>query len=264
MRTVQDMSEPIDPAVRGRLPTMLVIGAMKCGTTALHRYLDAHPDIDMAHKKEVNFFVGPERAPDADPSTWWRIGHWHQGLDWYASQLDPTAPVRGESSPAYTSPGQGPAAERIAQVLPGVRLVYLVRDPVERAVSQYLHHRRDREELRDLTEAVLDPHSEYLGRSRYHQQVAPYLERFAAEQLLVVVQERLLANRHEELARVYAHVGADPDWWDDELDRRWHVRGEEVAVPADLRVAVAEQVLPDVRRLRALIGDDLPEWDLPA
>jgi hypothetical protein len=241
------------------LPNVVVIGAMKCGTTALHRYLDAHPEVSMAAAKEVNFFVGPDTAPSTDPASWWHTGQWHRGLDWYASLFDERAPVRGESSPAYTSPDQTEAVARIAATLPEARLVYLVRDPVERAASQYAHHLRDSDEQRPVEEALLDPESQYLSRSRFHARLTPYLEHFPYEQVHVVVQERLLRDRRAELAQVYARVGADPHWWSDELDQRWHV-GDPAPVPGPIRRLFADGVAEDVAALRDLLHDDLSEW----
>jgi hypothetical protein len=242
------------------LPNLLVIGAMKCGTTALHHYLSAHPEVSMAAAKEVNFFVGPDTAPPGDQSSWWRWGQWHRGLDWYGSLFDPAAPVRGESSPAYTSPDQTEAVSRIADTVPQARLIYLVRDPVERAISQYEHHRRDGDERRSPEEALLDPVSHYQARSRYHERLVPYLAHFPLEQIRVVVQERLLHDRRAELARIYAYVGADPGWWSDELGQRWHVGPSRYCVSDRVRRALFERVADDVVALRSLIGDDLPEW----
>jgi hypothetical protein len=73
------------------LPNLVVIGAMKCATTALHRYLDGHPDVSMSAAKETNFSTGPDERPNDDPTTWWRFGQWHRGLAWYTSQFDPEA-----------------------------------------------------------------------------------------------------------------------------------------------------------------------------
>jgi hypothetical protein len=249
-----------ETAPRGALPTTVVVGAMKCGTSALHRYLDAHPEIAMSELKEVNFFFGPETAPPGPSDTWWRHGQWHRGPDWYAARFDPDRPVRGESSPGYTDPSHPEVAARMARLLPGVRLVYLVRDPVQRAVSQYRHHVRDGTEPRPLADAVLDEGSQYVARSRYAERIAPFLEHFPREQLLVVVQERLLADRRRELRRVYEHVGAAPDFWHPDLLDRVHVGGDDVEVPPDLRRRFRERVDDDVERLRTLVGDDLPEW----
>jgi hypothetical protein len=242
------------------LPNLVVIGAMKCGTTALHHYLGAHPEISMAAAKELNFFVGPDNAPPStDPASWWSTGQWHRGLDWYASLFDERAPVRGESSPAYTSPDQTEAVARIAATLPEAQLVYLVRDPVERAASQYAHHVRDGDEPRPVDEALLDPDSQYLSRSRFHARLAPYLAHFSLDKVHVVVQERLLHDRRTELSRIYARVGADPHWWSDELDQRWHV-GDRAAVPGRIRRLFADGVADDVAALRDLLHDDLAEW----
>lgn len=243
------------------LPDVVVIGAMKCATSALHEYLDAHPDIAMSDPKELNFFNGPEEPPHDDPDTWWLTGQWHRGLEWYADQFDPRAPVRGESSPAYTSPTFPEVAPRMASVVPEVRLLYLVRDPVDRAVSQYAHHRRDGAEVRPVEEALLDPGSQYVARSRYVERLEPFLDRFDREQIRVVVQERLFHDRKTEMAEVYRHVGVDPGWRDERLEREFHVGGDRPEIDRGLRKAVLGQVRDDVERLKDLLDDDLKEWE---
>lgn len=244
------------------LPGVIVVGAMKCATSAVHDYLDAHPDIAMSPAKELNFFNGPETAPHDDPGEWWRSGQWHRGLDWYSSQLDLDARVRGESSPAYTSPRFPEVPARMAAVVPGVRLVYLVRDPLERAVSQYAHHRRDGAEPRPLAEALLDPDSDYLARSRYAERLEPYLPLFDREQVRVVVLERLAARRAEEVAALYRHVGVEPTWRHERHERRVHVGGRHAEVSPELRRAFTERVADDSERLRQLLDDDLAEWSV--
>lgn len=249
----------------GRMPELVVIGAMKCATSALHAQLDAHPEISMSGLKELNFFFGEDAAPPGiAPDEWWRTGQWHRGTDWYAEQLSATAPVRGESSPGYTDPAHPEVAARMAQVVPDVRLVYLVREPFERARSQWRHHRRDGLEPRPLEEAVLDESSQYLARSRFLERLEPFLARFDAEQVLVVVQERLRDDPATTLRRVAAHVGVDPARWPvDRLAPRHPVEpADEVPPwPAALRAAFRRRVDDDVERLRQLLGDPLPEWD---
>ncbi|HLK94289.1 MAG TPA: sulfotransferase [Nocardioidaceae bacterium] len=251
----------------GALPTVVVIGTMKCGTTALHRMLDSHPEIAMAESKELNFFIGPEVPPDPDPGTWWRTGQWHRGVRWYASQFDARFPVRGESSPGYTSPDHGEVAPRMADVLPDARIVFAVRDPVRRALSQYHHHRRDGAERRSPEEALLDPDAHYLSRGRYHERLQPFLQRFHREQILVVVQERLRSAPARELRAVHAHVGADP-----ERDSRpespqapshpGKPSPRRADVEGRLRDAARERLADDLARLRELIQDDIPEWSV--
>ena len=248
----------------GALPTLVVIGAMKCGTTALHAHLGRHPDIAMAPGKELNFFLGPDEPPPAPEDEWWRHGQWHRGLDWYAAQFDAGARVRGEASPGYTDPSHPEVVDRMRRVLPDARLVYLVRDPVDRAASQWAHHVRDGTEPRPVGEAVLDPASQYLARSRYVERLQPFLAAYPREQLLVVVQERLKADPRRELARVFAHAGADPGFWDDALTAEVHAGGDRTDVPPEVRETFWAAVADDVARLRGLLGDDLAEWGTTA
>ncbi|GGI08066.1 sulfotransferase [Egicoccus halophilus] len=252
----------------GALPNVLVIGAMKAGTSALHRYLDAHPDAAMSAPKELGFFFDERSDPDelTPPTTrpetaegWSLGGNWFRGLDWYRSHFDPAAPVRGESSPGYTSPDHPAAAARAAALLGrAVTLVMLVRDPVARAVSQYAHHHREGAEPRPLAQALLDPGSQYLQRSRYHACLRPWLDAFGADRLVVVVQEELRTRRRETLRRVYAAVGLDPDHWDDGLAREWHVGEGAPAVSPRLHGQLREALADDTDRLRQLLDRELP------
>lgn len=259
IRRVRREMPPFDE--RPSLPTMLVIGAMKCGTSALHEMLDQHPEVCMAPGKELNFFIGAEEPPAIDPEEWWRHGQWHRGLDWYRRQFDGSAPVRGESSPGYTDPAHPMTAQRIHDVVPRARLVYLVREPLERAVSQWSHHVRDGTEARPLEEALLDPDSQYVARSRYFERITPFLDLFPAEQLLVVVQERLRDHPDRTLRRVLEHIGADPDRWPSPETSARSGRTGTKQVSSDLAREFAGQVADDVAALREWLGDEIVEWE---
>lgn len=241
------------------LPNLLVVGAMKCGTSALHSLLDRHPDVSMAPGKELNYFFGPDVPPHDDPQEWWREGQWHRGVHWYAAQFDPGSPVRGESSPGYTDPSHPGVASRVRALVPDVRLVYLVREPLERALSQWRHHVRDGTEHRPVEEALCDPGSQYVDRSRYAERIRPFTDLFPATQLHVVVQERLQARTDREVRRVLAHAGADPDRWDP-VGPSAPAATDPTPLPAGLREWFAEAVADDVAALRQLLQDDLPEW----
>jgi hypothetical protein len=233
----------------GALPNLIVIGAMKCGTTALHRYLDLHPEIAMSEPKELNFFSGP-------------TGNWHKGVGWYAARFRP-APVRGEASPGYTSPSFPEAAERMARVVPEARLVYAVRDPVERAVSQYLHHRADGTERRPISEALLDPASQYLARSRYYERLEPYLARFPRERIFILAREDLASERRATLRALYRFAGVDDLFWSPDHGRRWNVaRGEPVPLDEPLRRRLAARLSEDADRLGDLAGRRFTNWQL--
>lgn len=259
-RTQEAGSAVEKAASAGALPNVVVIGGMKCGTTSLHRYLDEHPDIAMSRPKELNFFFRARGArPAAGPT--FDVGNWHLGVDWYADQFDASAPVRGEASPGYTSPSYPEVAERMAEVVPDVRLVYLVREPLERAVSQYLHHRRDGEEPRPLEEALLDPSSQYVSRGRYHERLQPFLERFDLGRILVIDHRDLLEERRITLQRLFRFLGVDDTFWSDGLRAHWNAaRRDRPRVEPRLRAAFAEAVADDVERLRARTGLDLPGW----
>ena len=179
------------------LPNLIVIGAAKCGTTSLHEYLDEHPQIAMSREKELHFFVDRK--------------NWNRGLAWYEAQFDASAPVRGESSPGYSAyPLYEGVAERMAATIPEAKLVYLVRDPVERVVSHYTHRTVNWPEMGTLEEALADPHvREWLVTpSRYWLQLEQYLEHFQPEQILVVDSDELRAS----LPRIFELAGVDPSF----------------------------------------------------
>lgn len=247
----------------GVLPNLIIIGAMKCGTTALHRYLNLHPDVFMSEPKELNFFSGPDPLDrKQEERAAWSVGNWHRGVEWYAEQFHP-APVRGEASPGYTSPSFPEAAERMARVVPEVRLVYAVRDPVERAVSQYLHHRADGTERRPIEEALLDPASQYLERSLYYARLESYLARFPREQIFICAQEALLEKRQATLRDLYRFAGVDDSFRSSAHDLRWNVaRGTPVPLGDSLRRRLAARLSDDAARLRELTGREFARWQL--
>lgn len=238
----------------GALPNLVIIGAMKCGTTSLHAYLDAHPEVAMAQPKELNFFFGPAYGGRS-------AGTWHRGTGWYATRFDPCAPVRGEASPGYTSPDHPEVAGRMAEVIPGARLVYAVRDPVERAVSQYWHHRRDGTEPRPPEEALLDRASQYVSRGRYLERLEPFLATGAFD-IAVVAQEDLRDRPRETMRRLFAWLGVDDGHWSPAMDERRNAAPERPA-PVDEAVLqrLREALGDDADRLRAHTGQDFP-WSV--
>lgn len=163
----------------GRLPDVVIIGAMKSASTSLHRWLNDQPEVFMAHPKETNFFTTS----------------WSRGRAWYSEQFDEATPEQlvGESSVNYTDPQLSPrAAERMAEVIPNARLIYVLRHPVERIRSHYRHEVQRRRESRSLIDALSDPGNSYVAHSSYHSALAPYIEHFPREQILVVRFEDLV------------------------------------------------------------------------
>jgi hypothetical protein len=190
------------------LPNLIVIGAAKCGTTSLHEYLDQHPEISMSGEKELYFFV-EEKNLD-------------KGRAWYESQFDAAAPVRGESSPGYSAfPLYRGVPERMADTIPEAKIVYLVRDPIERIVSHYTHRTVNWPDMATLAETLAPGglRDWLVTPSRYWLQLEQYFKWFPAEQILVVDSDELRDRRHETLARIFEFVGVDMSFRSPEFER---------------------------------------------
>jgi hypothetical protein len=245
------------------LPDFLILGAQKAGTTALYAYLRRHPDLTGPSWKEVSFF---DR-------------HWTRGLAWYRGNFPNRARTRGklvgEASPSYLFHPLAP--ERVRQVVPDARLVALVRNPVDRALSHYNHEvalgreplsfgdalDAEDERLRGEVERMLaDPgyfsrewwsHT-YQARGRYAEQLERWLAVFPSEQLLVVPSDDLAADPAGTHARVLDFLGARPQRLD--AYPRVYERQYEPMQPETRERLVAEFEQPN-RRLYELLARDL-------
>jgi hypothetical protein len=229
----------------GALSNLIVIGGLKCGTTSLHHYLSLHPQVAMSRPKELNFFVAEL--------------NWELGPDWYASHFDRDAQVRGETSPHYTNlPRFDGVADRMHSTLgDDARIVYMVRDPLERILSHYVHNVGAGYEERPMEEALLAPGSNYLDRSRYAMQLAPYLERFGAERILVVDNADLARARETTVRRVFEFCGVDAGFTSEQFEREWET-GSARAKEGGFRLMDRAVRLPGLRALDRNF-DRLPE-----
>jgi Sulfotransferase family len=190
------------------LPTFVVIGAMKAGTVTLGHYLDEHPNVFLGRGGtfgEPNFFIAEQ--------------NWPRGRGWYEQLFGGAggAAAIGECSPSYTwAHAYRGVPERMAQVVPQARLVYVVRDPIARMQSMYMHQVSAGRERRRAEVALLD--DRYLGPSRYGFQLAAFLDHFDSSQVLVIASEVLRDRPREALSAVFNHLGVDPAAVD--LDKR--------------------------------------------
>jgi hypothetical protein len=181
-----------------RRPNLFIIGAMKSGTTTLHEYLDSHPQIAMSRIKEPGYFV-EELAQQ-------------QGEDWYLSLFEQDGCFRylGESSTHYTKlPLYQGVAERLFRFNPDARLIYIMRNPIERLVSHYWHNVRDPvygRERRALLKAVRK-RPDYLAFSDYAMQLEPYINLFGRDALYALTFEALIQDPQRELERLYDWLG---------------------------------------------------------
>jgi Sulfotransferase domain len=203
------------PLAAPRLPTFLLIGAMKAGTTSLHEYLAEHPQIFMSRIKELNFFT--------------EAHNWPRGLTWYEEQFTDagdSAVAVGESSTAYTQyPRHGGVPGRVAQLLPDVRLIYLVRHPIDRIRSQYLHDVGLGKE-RDPIEKALRVNPVYVDFSRYALQIEQYLKIFDRDRLLVLDLRELRDDREGVMDRVFRFLDVNSSFMPSGLERKHNVSAE--------------------------------------
>jgi hypothetical protein len=192
----------------GALPNLIVIGGLKCGTTSLHHYMNLHPEVQMSRPKELNFFVAEL--------------NWALGPEWYSSHFRPDPAVRGESSPHYTNrPRFEGVAGRMASIVPEARLIYMVRDPIDRMLSHFLHNVGGGYDRRPLTEALADPDTAYVDRSRYFFQLEPFLDEFSADRIELVSREELKADRAATMRRVFGFAGVENGFTSEQFEREW-------------------------------------------
>jgi hypothetical protein len=258
---------------RGRLlPDFIIIGAAKAGTTSLYGWLCEHPFVAPASHKEVHFFDY----------------NYYRGLEWYrrhfplerdraAFAAEHGRPfITGEASPPYISHQWAP--QRAARTLPRAKLLLTLRNPVDRAYSQFQMSRREGEEpLESFLEAVeaegqrLAPELEhvcrdhrynswpigcwsYLLRSRYVEGVERWLGMFPREQLHVLTLEQMATNPQRTLDGVHEFLGLPPHAYP-EL-KPLHTASYD-AISSEARARLGDYFRPYNERLYELLGADL-------
>lgn len=186
---------------KGTLPNLIIIGAMKCATTSLHYYLNLHPEISMSKEKELDFFI-PQ-------------SNWNRGIEWYKSNFPGETKIHGESSPNYTHyPYSGNVAEKMYATAPDAKLIYILRDPIERAIAQYIHQYTEGKEERTLEDALWEmENNKYVSRSRYYIQLEQYLSYFPKSQILILAMEDLHRYRQATLQKIFRFLEVDETFY---------------------------------------------------
>ena len=185
----------------GNLPNLIIIGAMKAGTTSLHYYLGLHPDIRMSRQKELDFFIAHSA--------------WKNGVQWYRENFTGAAQIYGESSPNYTNyPRWEGVPERMASVVPNTKIIYLLRNPIERMISHYLHSYTSGLEDKRAEEALVKPLEKnwYVRRSQYFLQLQQYLQFFPESNILLLTSEKLSKCPQETMKQVFEFLGVDSEF----------------------------------------------------
>ncbi len=239
---------------------------MKSGTSSLHDYLGQHPDVFTTRRKELDFFCRK----------------YQRGLPWYETQFrssDDSKAV-GESSPNYLKAHIWPkTAARIHQVIPDARLICVLRNPIDRTLSNYLHDVRRGREKGSFSRQIATE-SKILMTSRYAWQLERYLEFFDPTQITLAGTEDLAREPERVLSRLFRFIGVD-DGIAIDTSQRSNVTAARLAasgrtVPDDpalvvddngvsltdpMRAQLAEIFAPDLARLYEL-WPDAPRWDL--
>ncbi len=188
------------------LPDFLIIGAMKCGTTTLQAQLAAQPGLFMTTPKEPNFFS------DDDVFA--------QGMDWYSALFDvaPEGALKGEASTHYTKlPTHAQTLARMAPVLEAPKLIYMIRDPVARAVSHYMHEWSFGVMGHDPA-AAFEAHPELISYGSYGMQIAPFVAQYGAENILLTSLEQIKSTPEAELARIGDFLGRPGLVWQHDME----------------------------------------------
>lgn len=183
-------------------PDFLIIGAMKCATSTLHEQLALQSGIFMTELKEPNFFSNDEE--------------YQKGLEWYFFQFQGAKEndICGESSTHYTKlPTYPSTIDRIRTHVPDAKFIYVMRHPLDRLISQYIHEWTQRVIDININEAI-DQHPELIAYSQYTMQIQPYFDTFGQDRVLPVFFERLLEYPQTELERICNFIGYphQPQW----------------------------------------------------
>ncbi len=192
-----------------KTPDFIIIGAMKCATSTLHEQLAIQPGIFMTDLKEPNFFSDDEQ--------------YDRGLDWYLSHFESASPTAmcGESSTHYTKlPTYPQTIDRLSKHFPDVKLIYILRHPIDRLISQYVHEWTMRViDIDTDIDRAIDLHPELTAYSQYAMQLQPYFETFGSERVLPVFFEKLIRQPQPELERICRFLGyAGKPVWQYDLD----------------------------------------------
>ncbi|MBK8815987.1 MAG: sulfotransferase domain-containing protein [Methylococcaceae bacterium] len=187
-------------------PDFIIIGAMKCATSSIHTQLALQPGIFMSTPKEPNFFSDDD--------------HYARGLSWYESLFAEakSGDLCGESSTHYTKlPDYPGCIARMKAYLPELKLVYVMRHPIDRLVSHYIHQWSQNVFTCDINQAI-DQYEELIAYSSYARQLEPYIQAFGKNNILPVFFEAVKARPQQELQCIANFIGYDkPVAWVEEL-----------------------------------------------
>ena len=263
------MSDATERPVHPSMPTFIAIGAGRCGTTSLHGILSQHPEIAMSRTKEPCYFhlagsgVDLDRLPPDARKKW---GASVSGQAAYRALFtrSPKTKAIGEISPIYLTSPRAPSM--IARQIPHVRLIALVRDPIERALS---HHRHNMVHGFEKTQSfehafrrdiARGEHSEYYRAGMYAHHLSVYGRFFEREQIHVIEQGQFSRDPSGVLAKVCRFIGVDDGF-------KFNSKTRSLKTDPSMNEASAwmsELYRDDMNELADRYGVDTSRWTTPS
>ena len=233
-------------------PDFIGIGAQKAGTTWLDRNLRAHPQVWMPKRKELHYF--DRRIADTVPPD----------DEWYASMFAPgEGHVTGEITPAYSMLDQGRVAH-VHRIVPHAKIVFFMRNPIERAWSQAVmqFNRRKKREIETVAQKRIHKHFNREGsrlRTDYSRTLENWQEYYSEEQVFVGFLEDIHFFPRDLLRRLYSFLGVDPSFESSDVEQTIHSRSVG-RMPTRLGARLAHIYHDDIRRLAERFGGYATFW----
>jgi|TARA_B110000259_G_C14007507_1_gene398436 hypothetical protein len=215
-------------------PNFIITGFPKCGSTALHYYVDAHPDIFMPNKKELHYFTQSNisklnKGPGDVEAKKGQVKNLDSYLELYKNVT--TEKTIGETSPSYIN--YPSCYEQINKTLENPKIIILLRDPIKRAYSNYLHLLREQRETESFSKSLdLEDTRKSLGysdfwlytfNSFYYDKIIEAKKIFS--EVLIVSQEELNSDTIKTLAKVYEFLGVNSEFIPSNSDNRYNKGG---------------------------------------
>ena len=213
------------------LPTFIIAGASKSGSTSLWMYVKEHPEICMTTFREPRFFSNEPGFADGGGgglSGPYQSGRFQKGLEWYQSlfRFCDVSKAVGEISLSYMSAVDAPGLMR--QIIPKVKLLFILRDPVDRLYSHYWEERKQGWDWPEFEVMLEEQHPRfryYMYVSSYHLHLARYFEIFPKEQIFIFLYEDMRLNPQKFMREVYQAIGVEPDYQPESLETRFNPAG---------------------------------------
>lgn len=190
-----------------RRPDYIIIGAMKSATSSLQEQLAMQPGIFASEPKEPNFFSNDEIYAN--------------GHDWYSDLFSSASPsdILGEASTHYTKLPRYPnTVDRLAEYCPDVKLIYVMRHPIDRLISHYVHNWTMGYVGKNVDiEQAIKNYQNFVSYSLYSHQLNPFIDAFGRENILPVFFGHLFKDPQAELSRISKFIGytGRPIWYED-------------------------------------------------